>query len=214
MAVPSAPPVHAAPPPPAAEAASTLIGGTYAVDTTRLLPGAAGGLSAFVAIDRRGGDIPLMAVQVRPHAPARAAAIQMLLANPVEGILGPIAHGPARGPAGEMAWFVICPAPSGPPLWSAPQGGTAAMPARPWGEPGAARMRAPSGRPRAGAAVIPPPYAPLHPPRQPVPRRPARGDRPRSCLGRAARKPATGAVRTALRGHVHPRRPRRGQHRR
>ena len=132
MALPSAPPVT---PHPTGDPSAGLIGGTYAVDTTRLLPGAAGGLSAFVAIDRRGADIPLMAVQVRPHAPARAAALQMLLANPVDGILGPIAHGPARGPGGEMAWFVICPAPSGPPVWSVPQGNGAATAARPWTEP-------------------------------------------------------------------------------
>ena len=131
MALPSA--SSPSPPPPDAPTGS-LIGGTYSVDTTRVLPGAAGGLPAFVAIDRRGSDTPLMAIQVRPHAPARAAALQMLLNNPVEGVLAPIAHGPARGPGGESAWFVICPAPPGPPVWSAPQGNGAATPARPWSE--------------------------------------------------------------------------------
>lgn len=133
MASPSVPSLHSTTPQPAGSSPWPLIAGTYAVDTTRLLPGAAGGLSAFVATDRRGSDTPLMAVQVHPCAPARATALQTLLANPVEGVLGPLAHGPSRGPGGENAWFVVCPAPSGPPLWSLPQG-DAASAARPWAE--------------------------------------------------------------------------------
>jgi hypothetical protein len=111
-----------------------LIGGAYAVDTTRVLPGAGGGLPAFVAVDHRGGDDGLMAVQARPAAPARANVLPVLLANPTEGVLGPLAHGLGRGAGGEEVWFVICRAPPGAPLWSVALGNPAATNAQPWSE--------------------------------------------------------------------------------
>jgi hypothetical protein len=108
--------MSAAPNPSAAPAAEGLIGGRYAVDPTRPLAGAGGGLPAFAAIDRIGGRSGLMAVAVRPDAPPRAHAFGVLgdLDLP---LLAPLAHGVAAGPGGAPAAFVICPAPSGPPLW-------------------------------------------------------------------------------------------------
>ena len=110
-----------------------LIGGAFAVDASRALPGAGGGLPAFAAIDRRSGDDRLMGVQARPMAPARANVLPILLANPMEGMLGPLAHGLGHGAGGVEAWFVICRAPPGAALLASPLSRPAAE-ARPWTE--------------------------------------------------------------------------------
>ncbi|MCW3473941.1 protein kinase family protein [Limobrevibacterium gyesilva] len=112
-----------------AGAGEVLIGGAFAVDVARPLAGAGGGLPAFVAHDRKGGRTGLMAVQVQPDAPARAQALNMLPQTQVDGVLSPLAHGPAPDASGVPAWFVICQAPPGPPLAAAGD-----APARPWGE--------------------------------------------------------------------------------
>jgi hypothetical protein len=100
--------------PPGASAAEP-IGGHYIVDLARPLPPVGGGAPAFVATDRRSGVADLMGLQVRRPLPARARPLQMLT-TPIEGVLGPLAHG--RGPdvAGEAAWFVITHQPPGPAL--------------------------------------------------------------------------------------------------
>ncbi len=100
--------------------AEALIGGQYVVDLARPLSGAGGGLPAFAALDRRGGlpgsaSSGLMAVQVAQRMPPRAHALQAFAA-PVDGVLSPMAHGPASGPDGAGAYYVICPAPPGPAL--------------------------------------------------------------------------------------------------
>ncbi len=103
--------------PAAFDDASALIGGAYAVDTARPLPGAGGGLPAFAVSDRRSPGRPgLMAVQSLPGAPPRATALTALAGWTDEGLLAPQAHGPARGAQGEEAWFVVSAAPPGPPL--------------------------------------------------------------------------------------------------
>ncbi len=92
-----------------------LIGGKYRVDSTRPLAGAGGGLPAFAVVDRQVEGSGLMAVQVAPGMPPRAQPLQTL-AGLTEGMLGPLAHGPgpAGGIAGDEAYYVICPAPTGP----------------------------------------------------------------------------------------------------
>ena len=112
--------------PPTPDDAASLIGGAYAVDLARPLPGAGGGLPAFVAIDRRSpGRAGLMAVQSAPGAPPRAGALSGLAGWAEEGVLAPLANGPARGAQGEPAWFVVSAAPPGPSL---------AATLRPWNE--------------------------------------------------------------------------------
>lgn len=69
-----------------------------------------------------------MAVAARDDAPPRASALAVPFTD-VPGVLAPLAHGPAPGAEGRQAWFVICPAPPGPPLWPA---GEASVPA--WSE--------------------------------------------------------------------------------
>jgi hypothetical protein len=126
MAAPNAP----APSPQGSSApAGRLIGGVYAVDMTRPLPGAGGGLGAFAAVDQTGGQGGMMAVQTRPGRPARALALNLLAAAPADGVLNPLAHGAAVEAGGAASWFVVCPEPKGPPLWSASAG-----PGRPWSE--------------------------------------------------------------------------------
>ena len=93
----------------------TSIAGRYTVLPAQPMPEAGGGLPCFAAKDSRSGDTGLIAIQVRRDAPARAQPLQ-LLTQPIDGLLTPLAHGPAPGPRGEAGYFVICPAPPGPPL--------------------------------------------------------------------------------------------------
>jgi hypothetical protein len=97
-------------------AENALINGRYAVLTAQPLPGAGGGLTAFVARDMRGSRGDLMAVQVATDAPPRAAMLTELNQVGIEGVLTPQAHGPALGVGGVPGYFVICQAPPGPSL--------------------------------------------------------------------------------------------------
>lgn len=103
-----------APPPPDAP---RLIAGQYAVDLARPMPGWGAGLDAFPATDVKSGRADHMALLVRRDAPLRAQAVNSLSAMPIDGVLTPLAHGPGPGPGGLAAWFVICHAPPGPPVW-------------------------------------------------------------------------------------------------
>jgi hypothetical protein len=110
---------------PSPDDTSHLIAGVYSVDVARPLPGAGGGLPAFAATDRSAGRSGLMAVQSTPGGPPRAMALNALTGWTQDGLLVPLAHGPATGPRGEAAWFVVSAAPPGPSL---------AASLRPWGE--------------------------------------------------------------------------------
>ncbi len=104
--------------------AQTLIGGRYAVDMSRPLGSAGGGLAAFGAADRQGAA-DLMGVLVRPWHPPRAAAMAALVDAAADGVLMPLAHGPGPSDNRQPGYFVICPAPPGPPV---------AEGLRPWSE--------------------------------------------------------------------------------
>lgn len=92
-----------------------LIGEAYAVDFSRPLAGAADPAQVFATA---GGGAPpgCMAVSVARGAPARARTLSALAGASLRNVLGPLAHGPARTPAGNTGYFVICPAPPGPSL--------------------------------------------------------------------------------------------------
>lgn len=98
-----------------ANQSETLIADRYVVLLAQPLPEAGGGLPTFAAKDRETGDASLIAIQVRRDMPPRARALQML-SGPIDGVLAPLAHGPAPAPRGEAGYFVVCPAPPGPPL--------------------------------------------------------------------------------------------------
>ena len=93
----------------------SLIADRYIVLLSQPAPHAGGGLPTFAAKDRQTGDTALVAIQVRRDQSPRARSLQML-ATPIDGVLTPLAHGPAPGPRGEAAYFIVCPAPPGPPL--------------------------------------------------------------------------------------------------
>src|SRR5579859_1154755 len=112
-----------------APASAPLIAGRYAVETAQPLPGAGGGLPAFVATDLRDRRDGLMAVQVAAGAPPRAKAFAALADLVESRLVLPLAHGATAGPAGRPAWYVVCTAPPGFALWPA---GAEAI--RPWGE--------------------------------------------------------------------------------
>jgi hypothetical protein len=103
----------------------SLVGGQYLVDVTRRLPDAGGGVPAYAASSRRGTPSPLMALRVDRHAPARPRTLNGLTGG-IEGLLTPLAHGLGPPIDGQAAFFVICQAPSGPPVSSG---------LRPWPEP-------------------------------------------------------------------------------
>ena len=92
-----------------------LIAGRYSVDLQHSLPGAGGGLPAFAVIDAEHRRTPLVAVQMHRNLPARAGALAALTA-PIDHLLYPVAHGAAPAPGGELAYFILCPAPPGPAL--------------------------------------------------------------------------------------------------
>jgi hypothetical protein len=104
--------------------ASGLIAGLYEVDLGSPLPGAGGGLPSFAVISGSAPRRGLMAVQVRRLQLARVHALQTL-SGPIDGVLAPLAHGPAPAPGGEGGYFVISHAPPGPSL---------AETMRPWAE--------------------------------------------------------------------------------
>jgi len=72
-------------------------------------------MPAFAVTDRHTGRSDLMAVQVDRRFAPRAWALQAL-AEPVEGILNPLAHGPAADSAGNGGYYIVAPAPPGPAL--------------------------------------------------------------------------------------------------
>jgi hypothetical protein len=113
-------------------APESLIAGAFAVLVDRPLPDAGGGLPAFAVADTRSGRGGLMAVQAQRAAPPRAQVMSRLSSGAVDGVVAPVAHGPASGPApgpdGALAWFVVCEAPPGAPLW--PAGAVAGTPWR------------------------------------------------------------------------------------
>ncbi|HUB14283.1 MAG TPA: serine/threonine-protein kinase [Acetobacteraceae bacterium] len=92
-----------------------LIADRYAVRVAQPQQEFGGGLPCFAARDSHSGDTALIAIQVRRDAPARARPLQTLV-HGIEGLLTPLAHGIAPAPRGEAGYFVICPAPPGPPL--------------------------------------------------------------------------------------------------
>ncbi len=122
--------VHAAEPGPtdrtaSAGASSGLIALEYAVDATRPLHGAGGGLATFAARHHTTAKSDLIAVQVRPGWPPRAGALAQLAAATIPGLLLPLAHGPGPAANGGEAYYVICRPPPGPSL---------AAPGRSWSE--------------------------------------------------------------------------------
>ncbi len=114
------------PAPPAAE--PKLIAGRYAVDLKQPLTMAGCGLPCFAATDQTGAQAPLMAVRVQRRLPPRAQALGAF-SDPIEGVLSPVARGPAPGPGGEGAFFIVAEAPPGPSLHAAAIGKT-----RTWSE--------------------------------------------------------------------------------
>jgi eukaryotic-like serine/threonine-protein kinase len=106
------------------EQAGDLVGGQYLVDLTKRLPDAGGGVAAFAARSLRTESSTLMALRVDRHAPARPRPLHNLVAQ-VDGLLTPLAHGLGPPIDGLPAWYVICQAPTGPPVSSG---------LRPWSE--------------------------------------------------------------------------------
>lgn len=84
---------------------------------TKRLPDAGGGVPAFAASGRRANTPPMMALRVQRDAPARPRTLQSVAAR-IDGLLTPVAHGIGPPIDGQPGWYVICEAPSGPPLSS------------------------------------------------------------------------------------------------
>jgi hypothetical protein len=111
-------------PTPAQTDPRNVVGGQFVVDPARRLMDAGGGIRAYAAIDQRGGPTPLMALAVDRHAPARPKALHSSLTG-IEGLAMPVGHGMGPPIDGRPTWYVVCEAPMGQPLATAP---------RPWTE--------------------------------------------------------------------------------
>ena len=97
-----------------------VIAGHYRLDPAQASPRSLGGLRAFLAIDQRDPAPKLIAVQVRPDLPPRPRLLTARGMAPVEHAMMALDHGPGRDPAGQPAWFILCPAPPGPAISAAP----------------------------------------------------------------------------------------------
>ena len=110
-------------PPTVPAAAPAALSERFAIDLARSLPAAGAGLPAFAARPRdEAAPVPLIALLVPAALPPRAD-LPDAAAVDLPGVMLPLAQGPAAGPAGRPGWFVIGPAPPGPPLWPAGGGG-------------------------------------------------------------------------------------------
>jgi hypothetical protein len=78
------------------------------------------GQRCFTAIDQRDATRALIALQVTPFEPPRAKLLGARALSPIPHAMMPLDHGAGRDPAGAPGWFMICPAPPGPPLSAAP----------------------------------------------------------------------------------------------
>jgi len=103
----------------------TLIAGRYAVDPFRPRADAGGGLAAYLATDRQGGEASLVALAVDRYASPRRSAL-LALERAIDNLMVPVAHGIAAAPGSGQGYYVVCSSPPGPPL-SAGQ--------EPWPEP-------------------------------------------------------------------------------
>lgn len=93
-----------------------LINGRYAVDVSKPLPGAGGGMPAFAASDKEGVHAGVMAVQVQAGEAPRAQAIAALATDPPHGVLLPLSQGALLGMDGAERYFLICQVPPGAAL--------------------------------------------------------------------------------------------------
>lgn len=102
-----------------------LIAGRFAVESTKALADAGGGLPAYAAHDRQAVNANRVALMVSRNASPRLGALAALL-DPIDNLMAPLGHGVASGPGGQgEAYYIICTAPPGPPL-------SASL--RPWSE--------------------------------------------------------------------------------
>lgn len=93
-----------------------LIGGLFAIEIGCPLPLLGAGLPAFAVRDLAGPRPEVMALQVPPGVTPRPQAMAVLSTASIAGLATPLAHGVAGTPAGSMAQFVVCRAPTGGPL--------------------------------------------------------------------------------------------------
>jgi hypothetical protein len=89
-----------------------LIAGRYAVDTSQVLPGAGGGIAAYLARDRMASDGKRVALAVSRDASPYYRALR-ILTDPIDNLMTPLGHGVSEKADG---YFVICTPPSGPPV--------------------------------------------------------------------------------------------------
>ncbi|HEX2942296.1 MAG TPA: hypothetical protein VHO91_14700, partial [Rhodopila sp.] len=96
--------------------ASDLIDDRYAVDTSRLLPHAGGGVTAFAARDRFLADASRIALAVSREMPPRLEALSALT-EPIDNLMTPLAHGVVPSADRKTQnYCIICTEPPGPAL--------------------------------------------------------------------------------------------------
>jgi hypothetical protein len=78
------------------------------------------GLRCYAAQDTNDSARRLIALQPEPLRPPRAKFLGGRALAPVPNLMMPVDQGPGRDLAGNPAWFLLCPAPPGPPLSASP----------------------------------------------------------------------------------------------
>ena len=69
----------------------------YAVESTKALPDAGGGLPAYVAHDRQAANANRVALMLSRNASPRLGALEALI-DPIDNLMAPLAHGIAPSP--------------------------------------------------------------------------------------------------------------------
>ncbi len=101
--------------PPPASPSHPLIAGRFAVDPSRPMPQAGGGLPTFLAASQDAADGPHIGILVARDASPRIDALKAIT-DPIDCLLTPSGHGIAPASNGGEAYYVVCSAPPGPPL--------------------------------------------------------------------------------------------------
>jgi hypothetical protein len=89
----------------------------YQLDPAHPAPINIGGLRAYAAMDRREPTRRLLALQSAADLPPRARLLARAIQSPpVPNLTLPLDYGAGRDPAGQTAFFLLCPAMPGPAL--------------------------------------------------------------------------------------------------
>jgi hypothetical protein len=101
--------------PPPALLSHPLIAGRFAVDPSKPMPAAGGGLPTYLATSQDAADGPHIGILVARDASPRLDTL-LAITDHIDCLMTPSGHGTGPAPGGGEAYYVVCAAPPGPPL--------------------------------------------------------------------------------------------------